>query len=275
VTVIAMTRELGSRGTDVAAGIAHALNLEIVHSEIAANHVAERLGVDEAAVRRYVDGSASLFERWHINRRRLSRYTCEEILRLAQTGNVLIRGWGAATLLRDLPQVISVRICAPMEFRVRVMMVKLGTTDAVAVREEIERFDAAHVRSIRAAFDIDEEDPLLYHVVLNTGRIPVEACVAAVCALARDKGFQDAPTRTALADRLIEARINSALTEEIGIGMAPAGLRVSAENGRVTLAGRSTSGNLRSRAEKVAARIVGPGAIDNRIVSVPARGGQF
>jgi hypothetical protein len=60
---------------------------------------------------------------------RSSRYTSEEILGLAQRGNVLIRSWGAATLLRDLPQVISVRVCAPMSTRVR--NAKLLTPTAV------------------------------------------------------------------------------------------------------------------------------------------------
>ena len=66
MTVIAMTREIGSLGTDVAAGVAEELNLKIVHSEIVTNHIAERLGVRESAVQRYVDGSASLSERWLI-----------------------------------------------------------------------------------------------------------------------------------------------------------------------------------------------------------------
>ena len=60
MTVIAMTRELGSLGTEVATGVANRLGLKIVHSEIVANQVAERLGVDERAVLRYVDGSASV-----------------------------------------------------------------------------------------------------------------------------------------------------------------------------------------------------------------------
>jgi hypothetical protein len=51
------------------------LNLKIVHSKIVANQVAERLEVEERAVQRYVDGSASLLERWLINRRKLSHYT--------------------------------------------------------------------------------------------------------------------------------------------------------------------------------------------------------
>jgi cytidylate kinase len=137
VTIIAMTREIGSFGLDVAAGLAARLGLEIIQSDILANSIAKRFGVDESAVLRYVNGSASLLERWQIDRRRLFHYAAEEILRLAQQGNVLIKGWGVATLLRDLPGIISVRVCAPMDFRMRVLMDRLGTKDANAVREQL------------------------------------------------------------------------------------------------------------------------------------------
>jgi cytidylate kinase len=272
MTVIAMTRQLGCLGSEVASGIAGRLGLQIVHSEIVANHVAERLGVGEGAVLRYVDGSASLLERWAINKRKLSRYTAEEILRIAQQGNVLIRGWGAATLLRDMPQVISVLVCASMDFRIRVMMER-GAKDADAARAEVERFDAVHARTMRASFNVEQEDALLYHMVLNTERLAVDVCVNAVCQLADHPRFRDrATTRTALADKLLEAKVNSALTEEIGIGIAPTGVRVSAADGRVTLIGTSSSGALRGWAEKVAHRVAGVHQVDNRIVSVPSRG---
>lgn len=274
MTVIAMTRQLGCLGTEVASGIAGRLGLKIIHSEIVANNVAERLGVGEDAVLRYVDGSASLFERWAINKRKLSRYTTEEILSIAQQGNVLIRGWGAATLLRDMPQVISVRVCASMDFRVRVMMERLASGRADAVRDELERFDAAQARAMRASFNVEQEDARLYHVVLNTDRLPVDACVNAICQLADHPRFRDrTTTRKKLADKLLEAKVNSALTEEIGIGLAPTGVEVSASNGRITLVGTSSSGALRRRAETVAHRVAGVRQIDNRIVSVPTRGG--
>ena len=63
MTVIAMTRQLGCLGTDVAKGIADRLGLKIIHSEIVANPVAGRLGVEEGTVLRYLEGSALLFER--------------------------------------------------------------------------------------------------------------------------------------------------------------------------------------------------------------------
>ena len=45
MTVVAMTREVGSLRTEVAAGVAKRLGLEIIRSEVAANNVARRLGV--------------------------------------------------------------------------------------------------------------------------------------------------------------------------------------------------------------------------------------
>ena len=273
MTVIAMTREIGSRGMEVAGGVAARLGLKIIRSEIVADSVAERLGIEPSAFLRYMEGSASLFERWRINRRRLVHYAAEEILRVAQQGNVLIKGWGAATLLRDLPQVISVRVCAPMEFRVRVLMGRLGSADAKAVREEIERHDAIRVRTMSTYFNVEHEDARLYHVVLNTERLTIEACVKTIVQLAESPRFRGAMTvRSALADKLLETMIGSAMAEEISPTMAPLGVSVSVANGRITLRGISSNGALRRKAEVIAHTVAGAFPIDNRIVSVPSHG---
>jgi cytidylate kinase len=270
--VIAMTREIGSHGSDVAAGLVNELGLTVINSEIVASNVAGRIGVEEGTVQRYLEGSASIFERWQIDKRKLSRYTSEELLTLAQQGNVLIRGWGAAALFAHIPQVISVRVCTPMALRVRLMMERLGVTDADAMRRELERFDTAHAKTMLASFNVDRDDALLYHMVLNTARMPIDACVKAVCQLARDPQFQDdAMMRSALADKLLETRVSAALSDEIGITDAPAGIMVSAANGRITLTAASSSGNLRDKAETVTSRVSGVREIDNRIISVPPR----
>jgi len=121
---------------------------------------------------------------------------------------------------------------------------------------------------------VEQEDALLYHIILNTERLSVDACVHAVCQLAEDPRFQDqATTGSVLADKLLEAKINSALAEHVSVSMAPAGVTVSAANGRITLAGMTSSGGLRARAEQVTQSIAGAHDIDNRIVSVPNRGG--
>ena len=122
MVAIAMTREMGTLGKDVAQGIADSLGLKVVHSELVEHDLAARLGVQESAVHRYLEGNASLLERWKIDKEKLSQYTAEEILELARGGNVVIRGWGAVAVLRAVPHVLRVRVCAPIRFRERVIM---------------------------------------------------------------------------------------------------------------------------------------------------------
>jgi len=271
MTVIAMTREVGSHGADVAAGLAAELGLEIIHSEIVAADPTGALGVEPSTVHRYLDGRASLFERWRINKTKLSRYTFEQLLRVAQRGNVLIRGWGAAALFRDIPQVISVRVCAPMAVRERVIMERLGNKDLDEVRREIERFDAARASTMQALFNINRGDATLYHIVLNTGRVSIDACVKAVCQLAQEPQYQnDDAMRSALADKLLEIKVHATLVDKIGPEMAT--ITVSARGGTITLAGTTSNGGLGPQLEKLARGIEGVNGIDNRIDSVPSRG---
>ena len=208
MTVIAMTREIGSYGSEVAAGVAAALGLEIINSEIVVPHVAGSLGVEQSAVQRYLDGKASLFDRWQIDTRKLSQHTLDQILNLALKDNVLIRGWGAAALFQGIRGVICVRVCAPMALRVRVMMERLGVKDADAIQQEIERFDTGHSRAMRAAFNFDWNDALMYDIVLNSARVTIDDCVKAVCDLARHQRSQDgSETKAALAERLRESNV--------------------------------------------------------------------
>jgi len=207
MTVIAMTREIGSHGYEVAAGVAATLGLEIINSEIVAPHVAESLGMEQSTVQRYLDGKASLFDRWQIDTRQLSQHTLDQILNLALKDNVLIRGWGAAALFQGIRGVLCVRVCAPMAERVRVMMERLGVKDAQAIQQEIERFDAGHSRAMRAAFNFDWNDALMYHMVLNSARVTIDDCVKAVCDLAlRQRSQDDSETKAALAERLREIK---------------------------------------------------------------------
>jgi cytidylate kinase len=276
MTVIAMTREIGSHGSEVAAGVAAALGLEIINSEIVVPHVAGSLGVEQSAVQRYLDGKASLLDRWQIDTRKLSQHTLDQILNLALKDNVLIRGWGAAALFQGISGVICVRVCAPMALRVRVTMERLGVKDAEAIQQEIERFDAGHSRAMRAAFNFDWNDALLYDIVLNSSRVTIDRCIKAVCDLAQHQRSQDdSETKAALADKLLEAKINSALSEHISVTMAPNGIAVSVADGKVTLAGTCSNGAVRSKAEKAARGIAGVVEINNRIISVPSRGSGY
>lgn len=262
MVAIAMTREMGTLGKDVAQGIAESLNLNVVHSELVEHDLATRLGVQESTVHHYLEGNASLLERWKIDKKKLSQYTAEEILELARDGNVVIRGWGAVAVLRSVPHVLRVRVCAPMAYREQVIMERLGLKDASEARSEIERNDAAHAQVMRGFFGVNWENPHLYHVVLNTGCVPIETCVRIVRLLTDDPALQESEnSRVALADKLIEARARI-VVDALGLSK-PAGIDISVVGGKVTLSGFLDQ-DISSAVDKVR-QIEGVKDVDNKI----------
>lgn len=275
MAVIAMTREMGTLGKDVAQGVADQMGLEVVHHELFEQGVAARLGMPESAVHRYLEGSVSLLERWKIDSNRLSLYTAEEILKLAQEGSVVIRGWGATGLLRDVPHVLRVRVCAPMAFRERVMMERLGIKEAGVVRREIERNDAAHARATHGLFGVDWQDPLLYHMVLNTESVPIETCVNLVRLAAESPACQETKeSRSVIVDKLLETAIRAVLTDQSRTGTEALDIEPTARDGTVTLTGMVLQPRLRDEAEQRVRGVTGVTEVVNRIVVIHSLAGS-
>ena len=267
MAVIAMTREMATLGKDVAAGLAEQLGLSVVHHELVEREIAERVGLHESDVHRFLEGEASLFERWKIDRNRLSRYTAQEIIELAVKGNVLIRGWGATYLLRSVPHVIRVRICAPMTFREKVLLKRLGISDPALAQKEIARNDAAHNGTMQKMFGINWMDASLYDIVLNTARVPVEDCVKQIIRLTECQAFQEtSQSRAALMDQIVLSRVRAVLDDRFGSGMGTlGGLDVAVSAGKVTISGATTKPHVIGDATRAAQSVEGVTSVENQV----------
>src|SRR5215212_9440087 len=151
--IVAITREMGSLGKDVAAALGEELSLPVIYHEVI-DHLADRMRVRKSHVIRLLDGSAGLLERLSADATSLSIFTADEIYAIAAKGGAVIRGWGATHLLRDVPHALSVRVCAPFELRKTRMMERLGTDDEDRVAEEIRVNDEAHTAIMRRHFGV-------------------------------------------------------------------------------------------------------------------------
>jgi cytidylate kinase len=274
MVVIAMTREMGSGGRDVAERLANELGLAAILHELVEHDVAGRMHAPESAIHRRLEGGATLRERWRFGSKRLARYTAAEILDLAQKGDVLIRGWGACVLLRGVPHVARVRVCAPMDVRARAVMERLSLTDPNGARREVERNDAAHKRILHAAYGVDREDPLLYDMVLNTERNSIETCVRLIRDLVESAEFRETEaSRAILDDRCLEAHIRVKLRERFIAGTGVAGAEASVTGGKVVLTGTAIHNALAADAADLVRAIAGVKEVDNRIAVVRGRRG--
>ena len=91
-------------------------------------------------------------------------------------GNVVIIGRGGQAVLRGLPDVLHVRLVAPLDLRIKRHGERAGL-DPDAAREVVLRRDQASVDFVRRFYNLDSTDPALYDLVINTCKMTPAAAV--------------------------------------------------------------------------------------------------
>jgi len=100
----------------------------------------------------------------------LARKTMETILHLAQMGHVILVGWGANLITAKMPNVFHVRLVGTLEKRIEHLQ-KAYNFSARDAAEFVKKTDRGRVRYIKQHFNCDVDDPLAYHMVVNTSRM--------------------------------------------------------------------------------------------------------
>jgi len=97
----------------------------------------------------------------------LVEQTNATILRLAQIGNVILVGRGANLVTAELDNVFHVHLVAALENRIE-RAEKVFNFDRKIATNYIRKKDEARRRYVKDNFGKDINDPLIYHVVINT-----------------------------------------------------------------------------------------------------------
>ena len=192
------------------------------------------------------------------------------MLTLAAKGNVLIRGWGAVSLLRRVPHVLCVRVCAPMDFRVKVLMKRLNLDSADIASREIAKNEQAHLRSAQNRNVSDWTNATNFDLVLNTERIPITDCVQQVKSLATSDAFSEtSQSRSVLTDLMIETRIKNQLSLNLSDKIFSSGLDVFVADGEVVISGVVYNNAIAEQAYNVASAVDGVKRIENNVTVIP------
>jgi len=262
--LIAMTREMGSLGKDVAAAVSARLGKPVVHHEII-DQLANKMRLRKSHVIRFLDGKANIWERLTTDKTSLSIYTADETLALAESDSVaVIRGWGAAHLLRPISHVICVRVCAPLKVRVQRMMERLNTDDSDFVTNEIKLSEEAHGAITRRHFGISWQHSDQYDLVLNTERVSIGECADEVLALVNDPEFQEtAESRQMLANLALESHVRAGLLADPRTSKMR--IAIAADKGSITLSGLIDRDHEPIHASEVAATVAGVKDVKNQL----------
>jgi cytidylate kinase len=262
--LVAITREMGSLGIEVAEQLAAELRVPLFHHEII-DSVADKMRVRKSHVVRLLDGKAGILERLTADKTSMSIYTEGEIMELAaREGGCVLRGWGAAHLLRRVPHAVCVRICAPMSSRKRRMAERLNSSDESFIDSEVKTNDEAHAAIIRRHFGVNWQDPELFDAVFNTERVTVAECVNEIRNLVRNPVFAEtAASWQSIADlqlaALVKAKVReNPLTRSLSIG-------VTAAAGAVTLFGVVDGVRQHAEVERTVKAVAGVKSVKNEL----------
>ena len=109
----------------------------------------------------------------------LVQQTAETILHLAQMGYVILVGRGGNVITGKLPNAFHVRLVGSLEKRVGHAQ-EVHNLGRPAALEWIKKEDTGRRHYVKENYDKDIDDPLLYHLVLNTDLIPFDKAASLI-----------------------------------------------------------------------------------------------
>jgi cytidylate kinase len=179
MAVITLSREMGSRGDDIARGVAARLGLRLVGRELI-NRAAKEAGAPEVALAE-IDELGLLGVKPSAAALRLYREKIAAVIHeLAAEGNVLLVGRGGQVVLAARPHVLHVRIIAPRALRLALVQERCRVSAAVAAAR-IDASDVARSGFLKRHFSVRGDEPHLYDLVISMAQIDVPAAVDLVC----------------------------------------------------------------------------------------------
>jgi hypothetical protein len=115
MSVITVSRQLGSFGTEIAQRVAEKLNYEYLDKEKIEKALAD-YGLPAPVVERFDEKKPPFWDLWQIQRRKFLYFIQAVIYDFARKGHIVIVGRGGQVLLRDLPGVRMLESLPPSRF---------------------------------------------------------------------------------------------------------------------------------------------------------------
>lgn len=179
MSIITISRLMGSLGEEIAAQVANCLGYRLVNRDLI-NQAARQSGASVAALAE-IDELGLLG--FHPSTQECHAYqqAIRKIMReVAEQGNAVFLGRGGQVILREWPGCMHVRIIAPLELRIQRISQRQGIETAAA-QAQIEASDRARVKYLRRCHKVNWNDPALYDLIVNTLHLQPDRVVEIIC----------------------------------------------------------------------------------------------
>jgi CMP/dCMP kinase len=186
--LITITQSIGSEGRAVAKGVAEGLNIPL-YDDAKLMEEAKRMGLDIAKLQGFAEKAPSWFD-WLIGEKldAFAHLMGAVIYESAHRGEGVILGHGSQVLLEDFSCAVHVLVTANEDRRIDNLSKKMSLSREAAAKL-IEKSDKQYSGYFRYVFQKNWDDPGLYDLCVNPGKIGVEGATKTIIDLAGSPGL--------------------------------------------------------------------------------------
>ena len=210
MAIITISRGCYSHGKEIAEKVAAKLGYECVSREILIE-AAHFFHVPEMKLLKSLHNAPSILERITRGQDMYLSYVQAALLEHAKKDNMVYHGHGGHLLMPGISHVIKVRVIAELNQRIEILQQKQNVSkDEAAALIKNEDMERAHWT--RYLYKMEIDDPQIYDIVLNIGRLTIEDACELICAADRCDTYKDTPaSKKAIYNLALSSHVTAAL----------------------------------------------------------------
>jgi len=213
MSIVTISRGSFSMGKAVAQRVAERLGYQCVSRDVLLE-ASDRYNTPAIRLEQAIRDAPSWIERLTQGKKAYIAYIQAALTRYAVQDDIVYHGLAGHLLLKNVAQVLKVRIIADMDLRVRTFMEREGCTERQALAQ-IAALDDHRRRWTQALYGVDPSDPTLYDLVLRLPAFSEDEAADLVCQAVAKQGFQSTDeSRQAMRDLALACAVKAALIDD-------------------------------------------------------------
>ncbi|MFC1996609.1 AAA family ATPase [Chloroflexota bacterium] len=215
MTVITISRELGSEGDSIANLVSKTLNYRFIDKVFVGN-VLSQYGLVEFDTE--YDTLPSFWEKFNAQkeeRREMMVDLLNQVIRaVAQQGDVIILGRSGFAILNNYFDVLNLRIQAPFNLRMKRIMVRKNIT-AFEAEKLVRKGDKLRSSFIKSFYGVNWDISSPFDLIIDTGKVPPDIGAKCIVVIVKALKERDILGETSTSDIQVDPILKIAVSSEL------------------------------------------------------------
>ena len=178
MAIITISRQVAALGDEIATTVAQRMNYAFIGRQAIEQKLID-LGFSADKLKKYDERKPGFFASLTKDRDEYLDYLQTAVLEAAAQQNCILIGRGSFAILEDLPNLLSLRCVAKDDIRRKRLMEEFSWDEKRAT-QRITESDTNRLGFHKSFFNLSNEEPSHYHLVMNTGLFDVDSATETI-----------------------------------------------------------------------------------------------